>query len=746
MVHRGTPVGVARSRVVRTAVPFMFFALLTMLIAYPILFYTGTHTAGYDYFSFQWNFWWMRHALGTPGQPLYLSNHVLFPFTNNLAYHSLAPAWYPLWAALEPAIGTLAAVTVIIALACTLNGYVTYLFLRGEGVHVALALISGAAMQLLPTMRYFVYNTHLNLLGWFWLPLHLMLWRKIAQAVECRDQQHVMLLIALQGVGLWALILTDQQLPLFLALLLGPYALATLLRPGRQRRAQIVAAGLLASAIGAALAWVAGPLPYLTGSGGGFAAGSVEVRPGIPFPDGFVRMADPWWQWNQPSMGGFITAAVLLSVVAALARRRARRCWFWFAVMLPPLIIALGPTLRIGALEIPLPYRAVYQLSGGLFAMPWRLAPVVALAGLTFAGLTWTPLMHRLPVRRVLPILVALLLAMGLDLRLGESAPLDPVPPDYTFYDEMGREDCEGCADYVVLEVPTAAGTGEVLVGDPKAVALQYYVAAHGKRVVNGFLARAPVERFWWLRDQDPMMGWLGQRRLLEPQAVADQLRERIWGWPIGYAVIHADLIGRDGPTLQEILAFFNAHDDLMCPYTVEGAAIVYRTRWHPLGCVPRTPAQTAPDSYRVDIGSPGDDRFIGSGWHQQERIFDTTVRWMGQTTDQTAETQLTSPRTQLWIDLPPRNYLLRLAVQSFHEARRMRVRVGSVLLDGEAIIKPDALREATFTIPAAALGSGQHVEVVFLFDGQIVPAEIGQSADPRPLAAMVDWMAFEGR
>jgi hypothetical protein len=53
-----------------------------------------------------------------------------------------------------------------------------------------------------------------------------------------------------------------------------------------------------------------------------------------------------------------------------------------------------------------------------------------------------------------------------------------------------------GCEpyDYVVVEVPSGGGSGEVLVGDPFAAAFQIYGVVHGKRMVNGFVARAPLE------------------------------------------------------------------------------------------------------------------------------------------------------------------------------------------------------------------------------------------------------------
>src|SRR5260370_14002418 len=160
------------------------------------------------------------------------------------------------------------------------------------------------------------------------------------------------------------------------------------------------------------------------------------------------------------------------------------------------------------------------------------------------------------------------------------SPPLVPVPPSYSFYEQMGREPY----DYVVVEVPTGGGTGETLIGDPHVAAFEYYGLTHGKRMINGLISLAPVDHFWSLRTDDALLSWLGQRRLLDPKLVEPELRRIITQWPVGYIVIHQDYIGLEGPTNQEIVGYFNTLPDLLCPVVVEGTAVVYRTSWHPDG------------------------------------------------------------------------------------------------------------------------------------------------------------------
>lgn len=718
-------------------VAFAFYALLAYILLNPLITHSGTQVAGFDYFNYNWNFWWTRHALTTPGLSIYQSNFVFFPTDNNLGYHALTLFWYPLWAVVEPLLGSLTAINLIIYLGCLLNGYLLFVLLVDEGVKPGIALIGGAALQTLPIARYFYYNTHLNLMDWFWLPAFLLLWKQIAKAAAARHLPRLLAWSLVTALAVWGVGLTDLQFPIFTGFVIVPYGLLTLWRARRDRPRliRLIGAGLLAVGVGAALLWFAGPLPHMLTFTGTLAPGPAEERPGIPFPQGFLTMHERWWNWDTPSTGAFVTLVTLLALVVALRQRKhIPDRWFWFFVALPPLILAMGPTLWIGELEIPLPFRLMHGLTDGMFRMPWRLAPIFVVAAMLFAGKTlsaWPPLVR--PGARRVAALTAAFLLLAISIRLFETRPLDPVAPDYAFYHAIGAEQGEPYDDYVVLEVPTGAGTGEALLGLERAIQLQYYGMIHEKRGVNGFVSRAPTETIWPIYIADPLMAWLGQRAPLDAAAVEPPLRERIFEWPIGYVVIHLDLIESHGPTQQELIGYFNQLDDLLCPYTIEGDAVVYRTRWHPDGCPPRTPPQDGDGAYVVDVGSPDDLRYIGWGWHRPEAIFDVTLRWAGE-----------YPQADVYVDLPPGGYALTVTAQAFWEPRELRLLVNDQPVGEPVTVIVDGLQNFSFAIPADLIGDGQHVRVALLYDGVLVPVEIGQSADERRLSVAVDRLRFQ--
>ena len=129
------------------------FVLLAMLALYWPLLHLTTHVPGNsttDYFHFNWNYWWIRHALTTPGLNVYETNFVMYPFVSNLAYHTLVPFWFPVWAVVEPLGGTVAAMNVIFTISMALIGYTFFLLLMREGVSGGLALVGDAAQPTLP--------------------------------------------------------------------------------------------------------------------------------------------------------------------------------------------------------------------------------------------------------------------------------------------------------------------------------------------------------------------------------------------------------------------------------------------------------------------------------------------------------------------------------------------------------------------------------------------------------------------
>lgn len=718
-----------------------FYALLALLALYNPLFHLSTHITGWpttDFYHFHWNYWWMRHALSS-GQSIYLTNYVFAPFTNNLAFHTLTPFFYPIWALLEPLVGTVAAMTTIFVVAMTASAAAFYALLRRERVAVGLALVGGAMLELTPIMFTGVYWTNINLMGWFWLPLLLLIWGAITRATGRRLFLNSLLL----GLVLWGIVLTDLQYPLWDAFVIVPYVLLTLWRAGSARaRLRLLIAGGAALALALILLWFAGPLPYiLSFDRGDLAPTPAERAVSVPFPLGFIWHYDPD-RTGHVSVGAVLLPLIGVALLASWWHRRQRRAqqaaspaiggavsrWFWLALMPLPLVLAAGASVTVFGATIPLPYQLLHALFGGMFRYPERFVPVALIPGVLFAMRTLTPLLA--PRRRLHWLAPALLLFLVIaDSRMLEPFPIQPLPTPYSFYKAIGQEPY----DEVIVEVPTAAMSGEGIVGEARFVVTQFYGLTHGKRMINGHISRVPISHYWYMRTDDPMLAWLGQRRFIEPDVVEQQMRERIFSYPIGYFVIHRDWIGGVGSvTDQEILGYFNSLRDLVCPLWIEGDALVYRTAWHPDGCPARVPPQDQAGAYVIDIGAADDVRYIGWGWHQAEDIAGITWRWTGE-----------YPQTQLYFDLPPGAYDLTLRAQAFYEPRHLRLLLNDQPVGEPVMVAVEPLADYRFHIPAALVGDGQHLRLTLDYDATVVPAQIGQGSDTRRLAVTVDTVTF---
>jgi hypothetical protein len=722
---------------------FLVYLLIALLFLYTWAFSVTTHVGGVsapgvynDYYHFHWNFWWMRHALTTDGLSIYQTNFVLYPATSNLAFHTLTPFWYPLWALLEPLAGTLVAMFTILVLSMALCGYCTFLFLHKQSIQVRWAFAGGMIYMLTPALLLAVMLTNINYSSLFWYPLLLLLWQQIIlKALP------LPLMIVALGISLYGMIMTDLQHVIFAAFLMLPYGVWSIFAtPTPRARIRLVIVGGASIGIALALLWLLGPLSHIVSyDRSGFAPMPIENASGINFPFGYLWRGDIF-QTRAITTGGLISIAIVVATIVFLFQRKSlfqahiQRMKppkaFWIMVALPPLILSLGPTISIGDAAIGTPYIPFHNALGGLFRVPARFAPVFILPALVFIGalLQTRTTQHARRAIFVMPTIILLIIA---EAKSSGLMPIQHVIQPYNFYETIGEED----SDYVVLEVPNAGGSGEAWVGDFRAMEMQWHGMTHEKRMLNGALARARLDAFWsWLYD-DPMLAWLGQRRMLETGYVEQQLRQRITDYPIGYMIVHQDLIGFDGSTNQEIIGWFNSQSDLMCPVSVEGAAVVYRTTWHPLGCPTRTP-QLDSNRYHIDIGTSGDEQFIGWGWHRHENISaDVNWRWMG-----------AYPQTHVYIDLPPMNYTLRFSAQSFQSERNMSVLLNEREIVTNLRVLPDVLQTFTIAVPQSALNPNGQNTITFEYDTAVAPIDVGLGGDTRPLAIAVDWLEFEPR
>jgi len=712
----------------RSGLIFLCFLLLSAITLSPLLFHMQTRVPGlthgeanWDYYHFHWNLWWMQHAVQN-GENIWYTDYVLAPFHHNLSYHSLTAALLPVYLIFEPLIGHMRTANGIVWISLALTGSLMYAYLRRQSISRPLALIGGIALAFSPYMLDHARSGHLNLITVFWLPILLLAWEKLLRTYSA-------LWAILTGIVLWGMWFTDTLIVFWGGLLLGPYAIWALIQA--RRRVLLVLLGLLSLGVTLALAWLLGPLqPTLDFDTSQLApARLLTLRSyALPLKALFFQPGG-----DDRSLGILLVVLVWLAVVLP---NKDRQRWFWLVAALPALLLTLGPDVQIAGVRIPMPFRLIHDVFNGQMRTPIRFLPPALFALIVFAARSFDARVRRIkrPAARQL-VTAAAALAFLVD--YGAFQPFTTLPklPDYEFYAMLRGEQYDSY-DYVVIEVPSGPYTGWDALGTyPEAM---FYGITHEKRMVSGLLSRTEQEQRLYYQ-KSPLFGWLTGYRVLDMQAALSELNQIVDQWPVGYIVVHQDWMTPE--QAQEVFAAFNGHPDLpyfpkLCYITTERDAVLYRTTSHPKGCPPLIPPESAPGVYTIPFGESGDEGYMGAGWYRKESFGGSAGRWAGGQTE-----------SLLYASLPTgSDYTITLRVMAPFEGhpRAITVVANGALL-GVFTVQPNTWSEPTLTIPAAVIAKFNG-DLVFSLsaDGMIAAADLGISADTRPLTIGYDWVRFE--
>ncbi|CAA9557515.1 MAG: hypothetical protein AVDCRST_MAG88-1226, partial [uncultured Thermomicrobiales bacterium] len=334
--------------------PLALYVLITVVVTWPLALHFGTHVPGDGGDALQnvWNYWWTREAIlggrnpfWTPllyapgGAPLYLHTLNLFNGLVSLPVQLL--------------FGLIPAYNTVVFLSFGLAAYFAYL-LTAHVSGCRFAGFFGGVVYAFGSYHLAHLLGHMNLLASEWLPAYALC---LIAATGARGRRRT--LLAAAGVGALLLVtLVDWQYVLFALIFTALYApLAAVVR-------RSVAPLVVAAAIG--VVWGVAALPLL-------APTIAEVRSGIAAspnpvfagqysaePRSFVARG-PLQSWREPWRApvGRAEKVVLiertlflgwlpLGLAAAALWRCRRRAVPWAALALPFVLLALGPSLRLG--------------------------------------------------------------------------------------------------------------------------------------------------------------------------------------------------------------------------------------------------------------------------------------------------------------------------------------------------------------------------------------------------------------
>ncbi len=648
----------------------LLYTLLALLLWYPLPLHLTTHVPGsetwaFDEYTFVWNLWWFRHALMTGQNPLH-SDFIFHPLGIDLVLYTYNAFNAAFALPLLPFLGAVLTSNLILIGMSILSGWGTWLlcrwlFARTLPAHAAdhPAVLSAAAFGAGALYAFGAYRAvyaalgHYDLVSTGFIPLFILFflkafWGTPTMAHEWRHRRTWQPAI-LAGVFMAGALLNEMIFGVFLAML-GLLAMAITWRQATRGWF----ARLLAAVLVAALLWAPVGIPVvqtllstdfvLTGWGDAlklsadlFSFTSPTALHPLWGPDWVTELRNV--QVNAVSPGAsrfndvntvFVGMSTLLLAAVAWWRWRGV-VRLWIAGLLGFMLLALGPVLQIAGkyqwsfdnvlgngatTAIPLPFILLHYIpivQGNRAAN--RFSVVLMLCAALLVGYALLALVRRLPPRSGVWAagglgLLLLIEQLSLPLPLTDAR----IPAGYA----QVMQDPE---DVAVLTLPLGwrNSFGVVGVEDTR---VEWYLSAHGKRLLQGNISRAPGYKFdYWA--QVPVVRSLitlqNDGEVPAGQQAEDTARaiETMALLGVRYVAVHPAIEGR--PPYEQnrdrTLAYLQSVLPMSLLYEGEDL-LLYRVD------------APAPTSGSIPFGTPGSDLYQVYGWFEDDREGGIPYNW----------------------------------------------------------------------------------------------------------------------
>jgi hypothetical protein len=533
------------------------YALLTILLTYPIVFRLSSHLLGDggDTNVFVWNLWWIKKALTELHTNPFWTDYVFYPEGVSLVFHSLVPFNGLLGIPLQAIAGIVPASNLIILLSFVLSGYGAYLLIRYLVADRLSAFVGGMIFSFCP-YKFAHLLGHFDLVSTEWLPFYALALLKLTDESKRERIAPFRCMVFLLLIALCA------HYYLFYALIFTALFAAYRIRTHgsqvfweRDCRKFATALGLFLIVFAPMLAMAGfdllrGGADTVRGWGGatGFQAdllSFITPSPLHPLLGPLVKPIASRFRGGLPEATVFAGYLPLGLGLFAVARLRSTEPWvrFWSLALLVFFILSLGPFPRILGKSIkliPLPYWLI-MLTPVLnnLRVPSRFDIMVMLSLAILAAFS---------CRWLLGKLLSRVARMGICFFIVGAITFEYMAiPFPTFkasapriYEQIARTPGE----FTVLEIPVGRTSGLTKGVGAFPPSFLFYQTVHEKKLVGGYLSRAPEAKMLALASR-PFL-----RRILELQgeyfpssAPADQPArtplEDLAALQIRYVIIH---------------------------------------------------------------------------------------------------------------------------------------------------------------------------------------------------------------
>jgi hypothetical protein len=496
---------------------------VAVIYTFPLVTRIASHFPGgaedKDVFPFMWNNWWTYYALAHLHRIPWHTDHIFVPFGIDLRLHTFGLVNALLFAPLIPLFGQVAVLNLQIITTITLNGFATYRLLRYLTGKAAPGLISGLAIASTNAVNFHLMAGRPSCAA-IW-PLVFVLYC-IFRLLDTPTVRRAVVLY----VALLAWLAEDQQAVMFGAFwlaVIGVYALTKRLADLRNPRFVLAVASIVLLILPPAYLLYFRPFLATTGYG---MPGADEALVYSVRPSSFV---DPKGLWQV--FGTVLVCGVFLGVILV---RRSPEIWPWLFGVFLFLVLEMGPVMA--GTRIPLLFSLVRRLPGlAQFRTPYRFQIPAAIGMSVLLGLALSAVSDRLGGARTKQFVGAIVLLLVADLVVHRAVGhfSTQTMPRPSIYRQIAQ-DPRLCT---LLEVPFGVRTGSDSIGN--AEELTYYQPIHKKRILTGYVTRAPVAAFEYYRRSPSLM--LLANETPPPGDSLTDLIQRVRDLDIGYVVIHPD-------------------------------------------------------------------------------------------------------------------------------------------------------------------------------------------------------------
>jgi hypothetical protein len=470
----------------------LFFALATVVMTWPMALHPGgIYSARMDQYLGVWNLEWVARWLTQPSTPFFHTDALLFPRGAGLEVQPLSPLQGVVAAPLTLTTGPLVAYNALALFSFWFAGWMTFLWVRRHTAGRLAAVLAGAVFSFAP--HHFTYLPQLNLVQIGVVPLYLWCSERFSAAPGRARALVAGLALAAVGLCDWYYGLAAGAVGLVLA--------AGRLRAARERGPAL---GLELVHFGSTLLFL---LPIVVPMARGFVGREfvqVEEREGIGIVmQGFKSTGYTVWLSSYAGL-----TALVLALVGASTGRRARAA---LALTLVSLVFALGRSVELGGVELPLPFAWLERLPVlGSARYPDRFFVLTQLGLAWLAALGLEALVARFPARaRVIE-------GLALTLVFVEFMPFGLAPSDelVTTLVPPVAEAPSGA----VFHVPTRIGNRD---GEQMFLQLE-----HGRAIGGGYLTRRDAALEGELEALPGLGSLYGARAKEQPDDLGARLAE----------------------------------------------------------------------------------------------------------------------------------------------------------------------------------------------------------------------------